>query len=179
MALSAYRNGRREGLPLAAVLQRIDDAIADEWEQRAFATGVLAELDLATGRLRYVNAGHPARLLMRRGKVVKQLAGGRRIVLGLGDGRIDVAEEWLEPDDWAVFYTDGIIEARDADGRFYGLERLTDQLERPGAAGEPAPETLRQVVHAVLRHQGDHLQDDATLLVAQWASGREQGMTAG
>lgn len=116
---------------------------------------------------------------MRRGKVVKQLAGGRRIVLGLGDGRIDVAEEWLEPDDWAVFYTDGIIEARDADGRFYGLERLTDQLERPGAAGEPAPETLRQVVRAVLRHQGDHLQDDATLLVAQWASGREQGMTAG
>ncbi|MFC8191985.1 PP2C family protein-serine/threonine phosphatase [Cellulomonas sp. NPDC057328] len=179
VALSAYRNGRREGLPLSAVLQRIDDAIADEWEQRAFATGVLAELDLATGRLRYVNAGHPAPLLMRRGKVVKQLAGGRRIVLGLGDGRIDVAEEWLEPDDWAVFYTDGITEARDADGRFYGLERLTDQLERSGAAGEPAPETLRQVVHAVLRHHGDHLQDDATLLVAQWASGREQDLTAG
>ncbi|WP_164983846.1 SpoIIE family protein phosphatase, partial [Cellulomonas endophytica] len=77
-----------------------------------------------------------------------------------------------------VLHTDGITEARDEDGRFFGLERLTDTLERSAASREPAPETLRQVVHGVLDHQHGRLQDDATLLVAQWSGGGEREMNA-
>jgi serine phosphatase RsbU (regulator of sigma subunit) len=129
---------------------------------------VLAELDLKTGRLRYINAGHPEPLLMRDGSVVKNLGGGRRIMFGLGEGEMTVAEEWLEPGDWVVFYTDGITEARDAERQFYGVDRLRDQLQRSAAAGYPVPETLRRVIHEVLDHQQGNLQDDATVLVAQW-----------
>lgn len=178
VAVAACRNSRRERRTLYETATAIDDALREQWQGTLFASGVLAELDLATGRLRYINAGHPAPLLMRDGKVVKRLGGGRRIVLGLGDGQVDVAEEWLERGDWVVFYTDGVTEARDADGEFYGLDRLGDQLRRSAAAGYPVPETLRRVVHEVLVHQHGHLQDDATLLVAQWASREEQELRA-
>ncbi|MDT0164624.1 PP2C family protein-serine/threonine phosphatase [Actinotalea sp. AC32] len=174
VTLAAYRNSRREGLGLFETCAAIDEAVGEQWDRQMYVSGVLAQLELATGRLRYVNAGHPAPLLVRRGKVVKQLGGGRRILLGLGDGSGEVAEEWLEPDDWAVLYTDGVTEARDPAGRFYGLERLADQLERSADDARPAPETLRRLMHEVLDHQRGVLQDDATVLVAQWASGRER-----
>jgi phosphoserine phosphatase RsbU/P len=173
VALAGYRSSRRQGRGLYQAARVVDELVADQGGHRAFVTGVLGELDLDSGRLRYLNAGHPAPLLMRRGKVVKELTGGHRILFGLGEGEGAVAEEWLEPDDWIVFYTDGVVEARDHEGQFFGLDRLTDLLESSAAAGQPAPETLRRVIHSVLQHQRGVLQDDASLLVAQWASGQE------
>ena len=114
---------------------------------------------------------------MREGHVVKHLDQGRRILFGLGDGQARIAEEWLQPGDRIVFYTDGITEARDTAGRFFGIDGLVEHLER-AAAGQPAPETLRRISHDVLDHQGGTLQDDATLLIAEWASGGERALTA-
>jgi serine phosphatase RsbU (regulator of sigma subunit) len=116
---------------------------------------------------------------MRRGKVVKHLGGGRRVLLGLDRPEVTVAEEWLEPDDMVVLYTDGITEARDDEGRFFGLDRLIGHLERSASAGLPAPEMLRRLTHDVLDHQKGVLQDDATLVVAQWSSGEEHTYTSG
>ena len=53
-----------------------------------------------------------------------------------------------------------------------------EHLERGAAAGQPAPETLRRISHDVLDHQGGTLQDDATLLIAEWATGDERSLTA-
>lgn len=177
VTLAAMRNSRRQSRSLYDTVQAMDELVGLQGHREAFVTGVVAELDLTTGRLRYINAGHPAPLLMRAGKVVKHLQGGRRILLGLGEGQATVAEEWLEPGDRVVFYTDGVTEARGADGEQFGLPRLVDQLERSTASGLPAPETLRLVARDVLEHQHGVLQDDATLLVAEWATGAERGYT--
>lgn len=176
--LAAYRNGRHEQRDLFATVQGIDEALTGQFGPSMFATGVLAELDLAGGRLRYVNAGHPLPLVMRHGRAVKSLPAGRRPPLGLGHTQLTVGVERLEPDDWLVLYTDGITEARARDGSFFGLGRLIDILERSAADEQPAPETLRRVIHAVMDHQSGVLQDDATLLIAQWATGGEQSLTA-
>ncbi|WP_432501502.1 PP2C family protein-serine/threonine phosphatase [Kineococcus arenarius] len=178
VALSAYRNSRRSGHGLYDSAGAVDELIAEHGRGERFATGVLAELELSTGRLRYLNAGHPAPLLMRDGKVVKELGQGHRILFGLGDGQVSIAEEWLQPDDRIVFYTDGITEARDRDGGFFGLDRLADHLRRAAAAGLPAPETLRRIAHDVLDRQGGVLQDDATLLIAEWATTRERTLVS-
>ena len=68
-----------------------------------------------------------------------------------------------------LLYTDGVIEARTADGEQFGLDRLTDLLEREAASGQSAEELLRRLVQAVLDHQAGGLRDDATLLLVQWA----------
>lgn len=68
-----------------------------------------------------------------------------------------------------VLYTDGITEARDPDGGFFGLQRLVVLLEQHAATHRPVPESLRLVVRDVLEHQAGVLQDDATLMIVEWA----------
>jgi serine/threonine protein phosphatase PrpC len=174
VTLAAYRSTRRSGGSLFAQATAIDDALAEAFgEQSRFITGVLAEVDLASGRLRYLAAGHPYPLLMRNGKVVKALTGGRRALFGLPIAAMSVAEEFLEPGDWLTLYSDGITEARDDAGNFFGEDRLVDFLRREAAASHPPPETVRRLVHAVMRHQRDVLQDDATVLLARWDHGEK------
>ncbi|SUE31251.1 two component system response regulator [Nocardia farcinica] len=167
-ALAAYRSVRRAGHGLFEQARVIDEAIATQFGNSKFATAVLAELDLGTGRLRYINAGHPEPMIMRGGKMVKPLPGGRRMPLGLGSGDLTVGEEVLQPQDWLLLYTDGITEARDPDGAFFGETRLFDFLRREAASGHPPPETARRLINAVLTHQRGTLQDDATVLLARW-----------
>jgi hypothetical protein len=170
-ALAAYRGARHAGHGLYEQTRAIDEAVRQQFGHRnAFVTAVLAELDLGTGHLRYVNAGHPAPLIMRGGKVGRPLSGGRRLPLGLGPTVLTVGEETLQSEDWLVLHTDGITEARDRNGRFFGDARLTDFLQREAAAGHPPPETVRRLVKAVLTHQAGELQDDATVLLARWTS---------
>jgi stage II sporulation SpoE-like protein len=168
-AIAAYRSARHAGGGLYEQAQVIDDTIASLFDHEALASGILAELNLTTGRLRYLNAGHPQPHVLRSGKVVKTLASGQRGLFGLGSAEMTVAEEMLQPEDWLVLHTDGVTEARDHAGNFFGDERLMDFLEREAASGHPPPETVRRLVHAVMNHQGGALQDDATVLLTCWA----------
>ncbi|HUQ64458.1 MAG TPA: PP2C family protein-serine/threonine phosphatase [Acidimicrobiales bacterium] len=165
--LAAYRNARSGGHDLLEQAAAIDRTIGDHFGDDTFVTGVIAELELATGRLRYVVAGHPQPVVLRSGKVVKRLSGGHRAPFGVMTGG-DVAQEILQPGDWLVLHTDGITEARDSTGRFFGDARLMDFLEREAASGHPPPETVRRLTQAVLDHQDGVLQDDATVLLARW-----------
>jgi Stage II sporulation protein E (SpoIIE) len=173
-ALSAHRAARRDGRGLFDQARAMDEVVGRCFPGSAFVTGVLAELDVRSGRLRYLRAGHPAPLLMRRGKVVKSLDGGRRVPFGIESAGVTVAEEVLQPGDWLVLHTDGITEARNAAGEWFGESRLVDFLSRSAAAALPPPETARRLTEAVLAHQGGLLQDDASILLACW---REQPST--
>lgn len=170
-ALAASRAARRKGSGIHDQAQLVDELIRQHFGRGTFATGVLASLDLRTGLLRYLSAGHLNPLLLRDGKVVKRLAGGRRLPFGLGSGTATVGEESLEPGDWLVLHTDGLTEARDATGLFFGDQRLIDFLEREASAQRPPPETVRRLIHAVLDHHRGELVDDATVILGRWLPG--------
>ena len=167
-ALAGYRSARRDRRSVYDQARAIDDLVVGCFPGSAFVTGVLAELDVRSGRLRYVNAGHPRPLLLRNGRVVKELSGGRRIPFGLESEGLTVGEEVLQPGDWLALYTDGVTEARDEDGAEFGLDRLVDFVIRRDADALPAPETLRRLIRTILDHQHGHLQDDATVLLVEW-----------
>lgn len=169
VALATYRNQRRRGADLADCAREIDRVLVEQTDAAGYATGVLARLDTATGVLDYLNAGHPHPLLVRGGKVLEALDHSGRPLFGLGGREATADQLLLEPGDRVVLYTDGITEARDSDGAFFGLERLVALLEEHD--GTPAPETLRLVVRDVLAHQRGVLQDDATLLMLEWSPG--------
>lgn len=170
VGLASYRAARRNGLGLEAQAASIDGALREHFPD-AFVTGVLAGLDVATGRLCYLNAGHAGPLLVRRSRVVKTLTDGLRLPLGLPGGDWTLGEEHLEPGDCLVLYTDGIVKARSADGAPFGDGRFVDLLEAPVPGDQPPSETVRRILQAVLEHQAGALQDDATLLLAQWRTG--------
>jgi serine phosphatase RsbU (regulator of sigma subunit) len=172
VTLAGYRSARRDGRGVYDQARAIDDALSTAFPGGTFVTGVLGELDVASGRLRYINAGHPPPLLLRNGRVVRELRRGRRLPFGLETQGLTVGEEYLQPGDWLALYTDGVVEARNASGEWFGEERLAELLTHEIAAGQPPPETLRRVDHALLQHQSGLLQDDASILLATWARDR-------
>ena len=168
LAVGAYRHARRAGEPLPAMHAAIDRALADNYEDLSFATGIIARLGASSGRLEWSCAGHPPPLLLRGRKVVAELSSDPALPFGLGADAPQPASMDLEPGDAVLLYTDGVIEARTPDGELFGLQRLTDLAEREAASGQPAEELVRRLVRAVIDHQASDLRDDATLLLVQW-----------
>ncbi|GAA3388784.1 PP2C family protein-serine/threonine phosphatase [Cryptosporangium minutisporangium] len=170
ITLAAYRNARRADHDLIATYHHLDDAIRAH-DPAGMITGVLAQIDLRTGILRVISAGHPNGIVLRRGKVVKVLPSPTALPVSLGDHRPPVVvEEALEPGDRVLLYTDGVTEARSPDGESFGIDRLIDYAVKAEADRLPAPETTRRLVHAILDFQNDDLRDDATVLLAEWTS---------
>jgi Stage II sporulation protein E (SpoIIE) len=170
LALASYRNARRAGLDLVDTYHHIDSAVRDH-DRYGMITAVLAEIHQRTGLMRVISAGHPGGMVIRQGRVVKVLPTPTALPVTLGHTRPPVVvEEALEPGDRILLYTDGIIEARSAEGEQFGVDRLTDFVVKAAADQLPAPETARRLVHAILTYQDDKLQDDATVLLADWHS---------
>ncbi|MFD7659581.1 PP2C family protein-serine/threonine phosphatase, partial [Actinosynnema sp. NPDC059797] len=181
VALAATRNARRGGLGLVEAAELADRSITSQNSigRLSFATAVLARLDLDTGVLEYLNAGHPPPVLFRDGRAVGQLEGALRTPLGLGHlerASVRPASVRLRPGDRVLFLTDGIVEARSPEGELFGLDRLVALVEEHEAAGMPPPETLRRITRAVLEHQRGRLQDDATLLLLEWSPDRAHAL---
>jgi hypothetical protein len=172
LVVAAYRNARRSGQTLLETAGYIDHTVTTAFGEEGFVTGLMAELDVATGLLSWVSAGHPPPFLLRHGRHVKTLELEPRLPFGLtvpdGSTAVVVGTEHLEPGDRVLLYTDGVIEGRSATGEQFGAARLTDLLVRNLAAGMPNSETMRRAVVALLEHQSDQLADDATMLLAQW-----------
>lgn len=170
LAVSAYRNARRCGLDLVDTASSIDKWVRSE-HPNFFATALLAEIDRTTGHLRMINAGHPGALLLRNGKAIRELPGPTALPLGIGhlsSRGPEVHEEDLHPGDRILAYTDGITDARSADGTPFGVDRLVDFVNRALNDRLPTAETMRRLVSAVVAHQNDDLHDDATAMFLEW-----------
>lgn len=129
-----------------------------------FVSAVYAALDIATGELVYVNAGHNRPLCLRSDGKVEELPGAG-IVLGLfSDITLDQNHLFLAPGDSLVFYTDGITEAINDQGVFFDTGRLVRLLE--DSAGQSPQEIADRVVNGVFDWLGAQPQsDDLTLFV--------------
>ncbi|MEV3909956.1 SpoIIE family protein phosphatase [Streptomyces canus] len=78
----------------------------------------------------------------------------------------------MEPGDRLLLHTDGIVDARDAEGRRFGRERA-DFVVRHHSGRQTLHETLRRLMHAVLDHHCGRLDDDAAVLPAEWRAGHQ------
>jgi serine phosphatase RsbU (regulator of sigma subunit) len=170
IAIGQLRNSRRRDSSLLDTVVAMDQAIADRFGPDKFVTAIVGFLDTRTGVWTWANCGHPPSLILRGGRVVKTLDLPVNPPLGLLSGDPDVSTERLEPGDRLLLYTDGVTEARNAAGEFFGVDRLVDFVTKHSATGRPAAETLRRLNLAILRHQAGVLQDDATTVLIEWLS---------
>ncbi|MFC5752354.1 PP2C family protein-serine/threonine phosphatase [Actinomadura rugatobispora] len=169
LAIAACRNSRLQGADLVETGRRIGEVLSGQFDSGTYVTALLASLDTRTGLLSWVNHGHPPPVVIRGGRWVTTLACPPASPLGTGLG--DAAEacsEQLEPGDRLLLYTDGIIEARNAEKQEFGLHRFVDFIIRHNADGLPVPETLRRLIRGILDHHADRLDDDATVLLLEW-----------
>ena len=169
-AISAYRHARRSDVPLDQMYGRIDAVMAEQFGDDTFATAQLAHLDVGTGRMSWVNAGHPAPLLVRGSKAVRFLHSEPTLPVGLTGLAPTVASEQLEPGDRLLFFTDGVVEHRNDDGEMFGEDRLAARLVRHLSEELPTAEVLRRLNRELLEMVGeDGPADDATLLLVRWS----------
>ncbi len=157
------------------VFERINKMIRRTSGRRSFVTLACAVIDSAEHSVRVVTAGHPPIVhWSARDRAIEEVGRGS---LPLGTNLPTHFELEVRPchsGDLLVLYTDGLIEARDAEGRDYGDERLSRLVaEVARAAGDrrpPAPVTAREMRDAILgdlsNFKGDSEQlDDMTVVV--------------
>jgi hypothetical protein len=171
LAVAAGRNSRRQGVDdLRAASEAIERVLLEEFGRRTrFVTGVLARLDRHTGVFSWVNRGHHPPVVIRGGRWVSVLRCPPAHPMGLDLGLpVMLCQEQLEPGDRVLLYSDGITEARNHHGHEFGLERFADFIIRAAADALPVPETLRRLIRNVLNYHDGRLQDDATVLLAEW-----------
>src|SRR3954454_10072673 len=175
-ALSVYRHGRRCGKSLGEIYEAVDVEVDEQYPTGRFVTACLAQLDVKTGRLRWISAGHPAPLLLRKGRFIKELSVTRSTPIGLrfAEHPPVVGDESLEPGDMVLFFTDGLTESRRPDGRLFTTDRLAEFIEREAGSGESAPDTLRRLREAIIERGEGALRDDATAMLIEWRRGGER-----
>lgn len=135
-----------------------------------YITAILVELDFATGKGRYVNAGHTDCLLLRANGEAEWLK-STGTPLGLMDPAIvNMVTPYgecgfeLHPGDLLALFSDGVTEAQDEDENEFGEERTADFI-RP-LANEPANNIVKKVFEEIDRFAGTAPQfDDITLFV--------------
>lgn len=167
-AINGLRNARRERLGLEAAYLSTGDAIRAHVGWSGFVTGQLASLDLETGDLTWLNAGHPLPLLVRDGSFCGELSCRPSLPMGLGGDVAEIATEPLQPGDRVLFYTDGVVDSRSPGGELFGLPRLADLLVRASLEEVPPGETVRRLSASIMAYNGTGLSDDATLLLLNY-----------
>ncbi|WP_248958282.1 PP2C family protein-serine/threonine phosphatase [Sphaerisporangium perillae] len=170
LTIAACRSNRHQGKGLLPTVKAVEEALLEEFgSEPRFATAILADLDIPTGKLTWVNCGHHPPVVIRGGRWVTTLECQPSHPLGLELGLPLVAcSEQLEPGDLVLLYTDGITEARNRYGQEFGLARFADFVIRSAMDGLPVQETLRRLIRSILKYHDQQLQDDATVLLVEW-----------
>jgi serine phosphatase RsbU (regulator of sigma subunit) len=159
LCVGSLRNSRRSGASLLEQAAAADDAMA-LYARDSFVTGLLGRLDLHTGVLGLVNAGHALPFLIR-DNVVSPVQLPADLPLGLNaDREYRRTDLQLEPGDRFVIVTDGMFERRAATMPLIALLEQTRALH--------AREATRHLADMVLDVAGPQLADDATILLLDW-----------
>jgi phosphoserine phosphatase RsbU/P len=132
--------------------------------QSQFVTAAYVYLDSGSRELRYSSAGHPPMLLLRNGAVMEVQENG--LFLAAFDfATYSNATHSLEHGDRLLLYTDGLVEASNAAGEFFGREALSEMLKQ--TAGYPPAEAAERILAAVQRWSATQ-DDDLTLIVCDF-----------
>ncbi|MGA2155156.1 MAG: SpoIIE family protein phosphatase [Bryobacteraceae bacterium] len=148
---------------LARRMERLNAFLLDRTGGEKYATVFYCLLD-QSGRLDYVNAAHCPPIVVRpNGETAELEATG--VPVGLLEGsKYELAGRQLSPGEKIVIYTDGVTEAQDARGAFFGRKRLFDLVRAHAAASSTG---LHDAIQGAVSDftEGAPQSDDITLVV--------------
>ena len=180
-AKTSIKGISQTGKPLAEVVTEANDALSLDNGANMFVTAWIGEINLETGVVTYVNAGHNPPLAISgrpdaAGRRTQYLRTKPQLVMGMMPGiRYRSETMRLKPGDALYLYTDGITEQPDAKNVLFGEERLENDIEGMLANGTPLfggdrRSSLIGAIQACVRAHGLGVEqaDDCTQLLIRY-----------
>ena len=173
-AKMTIKNLAERGADVDVIFSEANKRLCDGNDAGMFVTAWLGIVDMRSGILSYVNAGHNPPLIRRNPGVFEYLRTRPNFILaGMEDAIYQKHEIQLLPGDELFLYTDGVTEASDADQALLGEMRLLEVLN--SVPKENTEERCRTVRRAIDAFVGDAEQfDDITMLSLQFNFFRDE-----
>ncbi len=169
-SLSIIRSFVRSGQSPSAVLTGANRILCEGRTADMHVSVFYGSLEISTGRLTCINAGHDVPLLQHLdGGGYKRLELTPNPVLGETEGLLYHAEEvQLDPGDRLLIYTNGLLRAQNPSGEEFGLERLLEALQGEAVTLQDLPNLIRKALQRFT--EGNHQEHDITLLALEYQS---------
>lgn len=162
--VTGLRMGMEKEMKISGMMRRLNRVINRSRLSTRFVSLFFGELEHG-GTVVYVNAGHPRPILVKKDRVEKLDVGGT--ILGpLEDTVFQRGFAFMDPGDTLVLYTDGIVEAADPGGSFFGAGRLIDFVRE---RGQDSPAKIIGDLFREIKAfaSSDKLPDDATAVLVR------------
>jgi sigma-B regulation protein RsbU (phosphoserine phosphatase) len=160
---AALKSLASESISPSELCGKLNQLMCGNTPLRKFITCFYSELDIAARKLTFTNAGHNPPMLMREDGECIRLEEGGRVIGAFCDSTFTQQEIQLYEGDKLLLFTDGVTEARNADGEEFGEQRLLDCLR--SYAGSNAAELRTLILNDVTAFCHSNFDDDATLMV--------------
>ena len=168
---SSILRTEKEGGSLADAVMIANDELCQNNEAEQFVTAFAAVIDMVTGQVSYVNAGHNPPVILHKQEgsgAARLLPRADNPMLGVMEGLV-YKENTLQlaPGDTMLLYTDGVTEAMNKEGQMFTKEQLLRTLN--AGQGKKAEEIVSICMEAVGKHAaGAEASDDITMLCFHW-----------
>lgn len=147
-------------------ISTLNDQLCAENDQMMFVTVFYAVLELSSGKLRYVNAGHNPPLLKQQTSI-SYLKSEKNMALAVLEGQDFTAGELtLTPGDSIIFYTDGVTEATDSAQALFGESQLLHAVRQHSPSEAAIPDFLLAQIRAF--ENGASQADDITIVALEY-----------
>jgi serine phosphatase RsbU (regulator of sigma subunit)/CHASE3 domain sensor protein len=173
VTLSVLRAERGLGADTRRIIGRANEALKDATDPESFTTLVYCTVDYRTGEARWLNMGHPSPFLLRRkqdeegGLQGYFVDGPTNKTLGwFDDPGLEETTFHMQPGDRLIFYTDGFLDAKSAEGQVFGEDRFAHALLRLGPLA--VANLSEEVIREVERYAAGKLDDDLTMIIVEF-----------
>lgn len=168
IAKTLIKNYAQSGIKPEEVFTTVNRLLCDGNDAGLFVTAWLGVLELTTGKLTFVNAGHNPPMIKQNGGEFTYLKSRAGFVLaGMDTIKYRQNEITIAPGDRLLLYTDGVTEATNSQNQLYGEERLSAFMN--AHSDEKAEDILRDLKSDIYAFQGEAPQfDDITMLMLDY-----------
>ena len=165
-AKATIKNMLQAGYPLSEAIAKANKTLCDNHARGMFVTAFIGILDLKSGKVEYINAGHcpPLHKIQKNYQYVDVV---RNLVLGITPNyNYEVGQFTLKKNERLFLYTDGVTEAQTKEEKLFGSERLQKTLNQKMLS---LPDTIPHVRKNIKRFVKDAPQsDDITMMMVEF-----------
>ena len=169
-AKSLLKSNLLSGYSLSVSINKTNNDLCAINNAGMFLTAFIAILNIQTGELEFINAGHNPPLIKLNGKFEYLKADSNLVISAMEDFDFKSSKLLMKPEDRIFIYTDGVVEAQNAEEKFYGEDRLIGTINSYAANPKENITKIRADIESF--SSGASQFDDITMLDVRYLANK-------